>query len=227
MCNSPSTTIVPFQSLPSCAADCSGLYDANGACVPPVNPSSDPDSWETCFCAYQELQPFYTTTKGVCDTSCSEDPQALGSIRQWFTSLCNPKSTTRTLSTHTGTASQTSIESEPGRATNSNSSSSSGDDHVNDTINKGLSRGAVGGILAGAIAGALVFGLFLWLIFHYRRMALEERRKVERELNRYEKPELDASSTRAKRPTQLYELSAEPEIQEMGNGSMKPAELQE
>ncbi|KAI0413286.1 hypothetical protein F5X98DRAFT_352290 [Xylaria grammica] len=209
--STPSTTIVPFQSLPSCAADCGGLYDANGACVPPVNPSSDPDSWETCFCAYQELRPFYTTTKGVCDTSCSEDPQALGSIRQWFTSLCNPKLTTRTLSTHTGTASQTSIESEPGRATNS--------------TNKGLSRGAVGGILAGAIAGALVFGLLLWLIFHYRRMALEERQKVERESNRYEKPELDASSTGAKRPTQLYELSAEPEIQEMGNSSMKPAEL--
>ncbi|KAI8632421.1 hypothetical protein F5Y19DRAFT_472451 [Xylariaceae sp. FL1651] len=94
----PSTTIVPFASLPSCAASCGPLYDANGACVPPVNPSTDQNSWDSCFCAYNKLQPFKSGTSGVCDAACPADAQGLPSIQSWFTSLCNQVATTTTSS---------------------------------------------------------------------------------------------------------------------------------
>ncbi|KAI1322222.1 hypothetical protein F5Y16DRAFT_51605 [Xylariaceae sp. FL0255] len=85
----PSTTIVPFASLPSCALSCGPLYDANGACVPPVNTATATASWDSCFCSYGELQPFSTGTAGVCDSACTAQAGGLGSIQAWFTSLCD------------------------------------------------------------------------------------------------------------------------------------------
>ncbi|KAI3328961.1 hypothetical protein HD806DRAFT_481215 [Xylariaceae sp. AK1471] len=85
----PSTTIVPFASLPSCAVNCGPLYDANGACVPPTNPSTDEGSWDSCFCAYSSLQPLKSGPNDVCNGVCSADAQGLPGIQSWFTSLCN------------------------------------------------------------------------------------------------------------------------------------------
>ncbi|KAI0409689.1 hypothetical protein F4802DRAFT_157468 [Xylaria palmicola] len=97
--STPSTTIVPFQSLPSCAADCGPLYDANGACVPPVNPSTDESSWDTCFCAFGSLQPLKSGPSDVCNGACSTDPQGLSAIQSWFTGLCNAAAAPTTAST--------------------------------------------------------------------------------------------------------------------------------
>ncbi|KAI0013536.1 hypothetical protein F4779DRAFT_400557 [Xylariaceae sp. FL0662B] len=87
----PSTTIVPFASLPSCAVDCGPLYDANGACVPPAAPASDENTYDTCFCAYNSLQPFKKGSSGVCDGACPGDANGLAGIQSWFTDLCNDK----------------------------------------------------------------------------------------------------------------------------------------
>ncbi|KAI0016496.1 hypothetical protein F4780DRAFT_678839 [Xylariomycetidae sp. FL0641] len=88
MATTPTTTIVPFTALPSCAIQCGALYDANGACVPPVATATDEASWDSCFCAYNKLQPFSTGTAGVCDGACPGDPTGLSGIQSWFTSLC-------------------------------------------------------------------------------------------------------------------------------------------
>ncbi|KAI0505575.1 hypothetical protein F5B22DRAFT_520643 [Xylaria bambusicola] len=100
--STPSTTIVPFASLPSCAVNCGALYDANGACVPPVNTATDESSWDSCFCAYDTLQPLKSGANDVCNGACAADAQGLSSIQSWFTSLCNNQVAT------TGTTSATS-----------------------------------------------------------------------------------------------------------------------
>ncbi len=89
-------TIVPFSTLPSCAAKCGPLYDAQGACSPPVVPATS----LSCFCKYGTLQSFYTTATGVCPAACPNDPNGLTGIQSWFLGLCN-KGTSQTTATGT------------------------------------------------------------------------------------------------------------------------------
>ncbi|KAL7629482.1 hypothetical protein AAE478_001002 [Parahypoxylon ruwenzoriense] len=98
MAQQPVTTVVPFASLPSCAVRCGPLYDANGACVPPAAPSSDENTYNSCFCAYDSLQPFSRGTSGVCDDACTADNAGLSGIQSWFTSFCNGRAVATTTS---------------------------------------------------------------------------------------------------------------------------------
>jgi hypothetical protein len=102
----PQQTIVPFSTLPACAAECYPLYNAQGACSPPIVPST---SSLSCFCAYGSLQPFYTTTAGVCDGACPNDPNGLSGIQSWFQGLCakGTSQTTATGGSSTATTSST------------------------------------------------------------------------------------------------------------------------
>ncbi|KAI0125870.1 hypothetical protein BJ170DRAFT_451487 [Xylariales sp. AK1849] len=117
----PSTTVVPFASLPSCATLCGQLYDANGACVPPAAATADATTYDTCFCQYGSLQPFLTGTSGVCDSACTADAGGLSSIQGWFTSFCQNKA----VSTTTGTSSS---------ATSSSTGSSSSTENTGDWL---------------------------------------------------------------------------------------------
>ncbi|KAI0482510.1 hypothetical protein GGR56DRAFT_191191 [Xylariaceae sp. FL0804] len=102
----PVTTIVPFSTLPACAAECGPLYDANGACVPPNVATAPVATYDACFCSYAALQPFSTTTGVVCPNACTTDAGGLGSIQAWFTSLCNAKGVaTSSSASATGTSS--------------------------------------------------------------------------------------------------------------------------
>ncbi|CAJ2501626.1 Uu.00g044790.m01.CDS01 [Anthostomella pinea] len=103
----PSTTIIPFSALPSCAVNCGPLYDANGACVPPVATATDVASWDSCLCGYAKLQPFSSTSAGVCDTACTADAGGLASIQTWFTSFCGEKAAA-TATSSSATSSSTS-----------------------------------------------------------------------------------------------------------------------
>ncbi|KAL7942543.1 hypothetical protein V8C42DRAFT_331310 [Trichoderma barbatum] len=88
----PVTTIVPFGNralLPPCAAACGHLYDANGACVPPVVPSNTVGAYIDCFCYDPRLTAFASTTAGVCDSACTDDPKGLASITAWYHSICS------------------------------------------------------------------------------------------------------------------------------------------
>ncbi|KAH8675958.1 hypothetical protein BX600DRAFT_190692 [Xylariales sp. PMI_506] len=122
MANTPITTVVPFTALPSCATLCGPLYDANGACVPPAAATADANTYDECFCQYGALQPFESTTAGVCDSACTADTGGLSSIQSWFVSFCSGKTT----GTATGTTS-TSTSSSSSSADSSSSSSGGGD----------------------------------------------------------------------------------------------------
>ncbi|KAI9903751.1 hypothetical protein N3K66_000280 [Trichothecium roseum] len=85
----PVTTIPPFADtniLPSCAAACVPLYDANGACVPPAVNPGQPAAYTSCFCADSRVTAFSTASSGVCDNACGAP--GLGSIQSWFNSMC-------------------------------------------------------------------------------------------------------------------------------------------
>ncbi|KAI1082722.1 hypothetical protein F5B20DRAFT_481374 [Whalleya microplaca] len=110
----PATTVVPFSSLPSCAAQCGPLYDANGACVPPAAPTADANTYDTCFCAYSSLQSFKQGTSGVCDNACPGDANGLSGIQSWFTSFCDGKAV--------ATSTSTAASSSTGASSGSNSS---------------------------------------------------------------------------------------------------------
>ncbi|KAK6841826.1 hypothetical protein PG990_006182 [Apiospora arundinis] len=101
----PVTTVVPFASLPSCATACGALYDANGACVPPAAPQADANAYNTCFCKYEKLQPFYQGSSGVCGAeACAADPNGLNGIQSWFTSFCQGKQGSQTASSSGSTS---------------------------------------------------------------------------------------------------------------------------
>ena len=85
----PQETIIPFDDLPDCATDCGPLFDANGACVPPVTSEVDKD----CFCNHDALKGFKTGTKGVCDDICpnGDKQKTLTAIQNWFAGECDVK----------------------------------------------------------------------------------------------------------------------------------------
>ncbi|KXJ91438.1 hypothetical protein Micbo1qcDRAFT_175640 [Microdochium bolleyi] len=107
----PVTTIMPFGSLPSCAAVCGPLYDANGGCVPPAAPTAQPSVYESCFCGNKALQPFSASPSGVCDAACS-NPQDLASIQGWYKSFCAGKAAAPT-GTNSGSVPTSSSTSTP------------------------------------------------------------------------------------------------------------------
>ncbi|KAK6062582.1 hypothetical protein SCUP515_13227 [Seiridium cupressi] len=104
----PVTTVVEFSALPSCATLCGPLYDANGACVPPNVATADANTYDSCFCAYSALQPFSSTSAGVCDSACTGDSTGLSSIQGWFASFCQGKVATATSSTSSASSTSTS-----------------------------------------------------------------------------------------------------------------------
>lgn len=111
-------TIVPFSTLPACAAKCGPLYDAQGACSPPVVPATDLN----CFCQYGKLLPFQTSTANVCDAACPDDPTGLSKIQQWYVGLCAQRSQ----ATATPTDSQGTTTGTPASGSSESGGSSSG-----------------------------------------------------------------------------------------------------
>ncbi|CAN8099846.1 unnamed protein product [Discula destructiva] len=83
------TTIIPFSTLPSCAASCGPLYDVNGKCVPPATAAASVQVYEQCFCADSRLAAFSSTTAGPCDAACAATPDGFGSITSWYQSMCS------------------------------------------------------------------------------------------------------------------------------------------
>ena len=108
------TTVVPFGSLPPCATACYKLYDANGACVPPVLPAFD----QNCFCNFGPLQPWRTGAAGVCDGACTASSD-LNSIVGWFDKFCSVTGNNQVTVTQTSTT--------PGSTSGASGGSSYGD----------------------------------------------------------------------------------------------------
>jgi hypothetical protein len=118
-------TIVPFKSWPTCTKTCGKLYDVQGACSPPSTPASNTVS---CVCADARLQPWINGNTGVCDNACTDDPDGMNQMRQWYLGLCqksaNSPTTTDTATTSTSTATATPGSSSGSSGSNSGNSNS-------------------------------------------------------------------------------------------------------
>lgn len=122
------TTIVPFSTLPLCAQACGPLQDAQGACAGSGLTSSS----TSCFCAFQALSPFYTSTLGVCNDACSgsisgypAEPNGLMAIQAWFSTFCKSSQATTTAAAGGGQSTSTSSSSASTSTVASGGSSSS------------------------------------------------------------------------------------------------------
>jgi len=120
-----SITLIDFAALPTCAEQCGMLFDAQGSCTPPGVPPSNLLSYEECFCAFPEVQVFYTPGDTICPNACTDSNSVaeLSTIRSWFTNYCAAVSVSATATgAVTGTAS--SSQSTGGTTADSNGSSS-------------------------------------------------------------------------------------------------------
>ena len=124
--SSPDGAIVPFTSkLPPCASLCGPLYDAQGACSPPVLPKPS----QSCFCSTAELSGFLKGTAGVADTcgpeSC-QDTASLQEILNWYGGFCDKGVSQPTGTSTTSTSAEPSIPlTSPVSSTSSRASSAS------------------------------------------------------------------------------------------------------
>ncbi|KAG9248340.1 hypothetical protein BJ878DRAFT_413006 [Calycina marina] len=106
--------LVPFSTLPDCAALCGPLFDVQGACVPPAVTTAS----KSCFCADSRLKDFTTGTAGVesvCGDASCQDTDSLQALETWYQTFCNLVVTSTTAvtsgaagSTGTGTISPSS-----------------------------------------------------------------------------------------------------------------------
>jgi len=91
--------IVPFSTLPTCAATCGPLYDVQGACAPPAQTSVN----QNCFCTDTRLTPFLQGTSNVasvCGAASCSAASDLQALQTWYEGYC--KSTSATTSTTAG-----------------------------------------------------------------------------------------------------------------------------
>ncbi|KIN05451.1 hypothetical protein OIDMADRAFT_143021 [Oidiodendron maius Zn] len=105
--SSPDGALVPFSTLPPCASLCGPLFDAQGACSPPV--LAEPS--QSCFCSAADLSGFLKGTAGVADTCGPEicqDTASLQEILNWYEGFCD-----KGVSQPTGTSTISSTSAEP------------------------------------------------------------------------------------------------------------------
>ncbi|TID27248.1 integral membrane protein [Venturia nashicola] len=81
--------ILDKSKLPSCAFNCALLNSAQTLCVPPIAPTADAGTYQTCFCNSNYLTTFKSGgTTGVCDAECTSASDKT-QIQKWFVGLCN------------------------------------------------------------------------------------------------------------------------------------------
>ena len=75
------------SNLPSCAAQCDVLTNAQGSCTPPLAPVTSDQIYESCFCQSALLTPLYSSAavQGVCP-KCS--PTDMSTIQKWYQGVC-------------------------------------------------------------------------------------------------------------------------------------------
>lgn len=77
----PNGNIVPFSTLPACAANCGHLYDAQGACSPPIQSNN-----LVCFCNDSRVSGLATGQNVCANNPC--DAADIATIAAWFQSIC-------------------------------------------------------------------------------------------------------------------------------------------
>lgn len=108
---SPDGVIVPFSTLPACASKCGHLFDAQGACSPPVTDAPS----QSCFCSNSLLTSIAQGTAGVqaaCGATSCQDTASLQAIQNWYLRYCN-KGTPTTATTAPGSSATGSSSTAP------------------------------------------------------------------------------------------------------------------
>lgn len=116
----PDQTIVPFATLPDCAASCGLLFDVQGACSPPQVQAA---STKSCFCSDSRLTALKTSNTGVCDAA-GCDATGLGQIQTWYKNLCGGTTSNTSPTTTGSTAAGTGVSA---GTTNSSTAKKNGD----------------------------------------------------------------------------------------------------
>lgn len=118
----PNGLIVPFSTLPQCAALCGKLFDVQGACAPGI--TTQPAN--TCFCGDARLKPFLQSgvagVESVCGPASCQDTPSLEAIQNWYAGYCNEKvgdGTATPTTTTTGSAATSTSTSSSGSSSSS------------------------------------------------------------------------------------------------------------
>lgn len=120
----------PSAEFPTCGLSCRGLNAASSACIE-SNPDGSDEVVNSCFCQRGEVIPFYESSAGVCDASCTSE-QDRSTVQRWFQEYCaaagfsgngDPTSVTLVTSIRSPTTTPTS----EGQSASEESSSEEGD----------------------------------------------------------------------------------------------------
>ena len=80
------TQTIITNTIPICGQQCPLLIQAQQACVPPVTPQTNQQTYTSCFCQFAPLAPMYGgTITGFCPACTAED---MVSTQNWFKGLC-------------------------------------------------------------------------------------------------------------------------------------------
>jgi len=116
--------IVPFSTLPTCAALCGPLFDVQGACSPPAIATVS----DSCFCSDSRLTPFTdagtTGVSQVCGSASCSAASDLQAIKTWYTTFCAANSGVTGSTTSTGTSSTATSTSNTSNGSSSSNSKS-------------------------------------------------------------------------------------------------------
>jgi hypothetical protein len=155
----PITTVIPFNDLPACATRCGDLFNANGACVPPAAPVADDQTYNSCVCNFEALQPFRTGITNVCQGACNgTTTTALSAIQRWYTSLCTP-ATSATTSSNGATRDS---NNGPPNSLSAPINTSTSSDNLDPASVRAISPAAIAGIVVGVVffLGLIALGTF-------------------------------------------------------------------
>lgn len=75
------------STLPTCAAQCAVLTNAQGSCTPPLAPVTSDTIYESCFCQSALLTSLYSSAavQGVCPSCSAAD---MLTIQKWYQGVC-------------------------------------------------------------------------------------------------------------------------------------------
>ncbi|RFU31247.1 hypothetical protein B7463_g5106, partial [Scytalidium lignicola] len=169
----PNGVIVPFSTLPGCAALCGPLFDVQGACSPPQMAVSD-----SCFCNSATLKPFLNSgTAGVsqvCGAASCQDAPSLQAIQSWYEGFCNVKAAQPTLTGTTTTSAPTSTST-----SGSGSSSGSSSGNQSQTVYRGWWAGHWKWIVMLIVMVVAIVGCWVGASIWRKRYLRKKEREIE------------------------------------------------
>ncbi|KAL2868776.1 uncharacterized protein BJX67DRAFT_36965 [Aspergillus lucknowensis] len=76
------------DSFPACGLTCSLLSQADDSCTPPTAQVTNRQIYVSCFCQSALLATFRESPVGICDDTCTTDPDRQ-LLQQWYVNFCD------------------------------------------------------------------------------------------------------------------------------------------